>query len=63
MLVFRKEVARRCSLTKKVAQNPKSCQKVAEQNLERPSYEVRDVARVAGQPRECQGRQLLFRKG
>ena len=48
---------------KKVAQNAKSCQKVAEQNLERPSYEVRDVARVAGQSRECQGRQLLFRKG
>ena len=48
---------------KKVAQNPKSCQKVAEQNLEKSSYEVRDVERVAGQSRECQGRQLLFRKG
>ena len=44
---------------KKVAQNPKSCQKVAEQNLERPSYEVRDVERVAGQSRECQGRHTM----
>ena len=48
---------------KKVAQNGKSCPKVAEQNLERLSYEVRDVARVAGQSRECQGRQLLFLQG
>ena len=35
VLVFRK-VARSWSLTKTVAQNPKSCEKVAEQNLERP---------------------------
>ena len=33
VLVFQK-VARSCSLTKKVAQNPKSCWKVTEQNLD-----------------------------
>jgi len=37
VLVFQK-VARSCSLTKKVAQNPKSCLKVAQQNLDRLTY-------------------------
>ena len=46
VLVFQK-VARSCSLTKKVAQNPKSCLKVAEQNLERSSGGIQEQYKMS----------------